>query len=389
MPAPTRPRRYLRFPASYRLEHWWLVGCFTTLAVTGLVQKFARAGISIAIVGLLGGVESVRVIHRVAAVALMLEAVYHLGAVAYRLFVRRVRPAMLPGLDDLRAALQAFRFNLGLGGKRPQQGRYTFEEKFEYWSVVWGTLVMAVTGFMMWNPIATTRTLPGQVVPAAKAAHGGEALLAVLAILVWHMYHVHLRRFNRSMFHGHLTEPEMVDEHPLELADLKAGVAARPVDRIAERRRARVFFPIYGVVAAALLFGIYIFVTFEQTALTTRPPSEQVAVFAPLTPTPFPTALPTRPPSAASPTTWTGGIDDWLSQTCGMCHSGDSAVAALDLTSFARALEGGASGPAIVPGDPDQSLLLIRQAEGSHPGQLSGDQLEAIRVWIEAGAPER
>jgi cytochrome b subunit of formate dehydrogenase len=384
-----KPRRYLRFPAAYRVEHWWLAASFTTLAVTGLVQKYAGAGIATAVVGLLGGVETVRVIHRVAAVALMLEVVYHLGAVAYRLFVRHARPAMLPGLDDVRAALQAFRHNLGLAKRRPQQGRYTFEEKFEYWSVVWGTLVMAVTGFMMWNPIAATRVLPGQVVPAAKAAHGGEALLAVLAILVWHMYHVVLRHLNRSMFDGHLTEDEMVEEHPLELADLKAGLATRPVDPARQKRRARVFFPVYGVIAAALLFGIYRFVTFEHTAIDTLPPSERVVVFAPLTPTPFPTALPTRAQSAASPTTWAGGIDDWLSETCGMCHGGDSAIAGLDLTAYAAALEGGASGPAIVPGDPENSLLLIRQAAGNHPGQLTGEQLEAIRAWIEAGAPER
>lgn len=384
-----KPRRYLRFPVSYRIEHWWLAASFLTLAVTGLVQKYARAGISTAIVGLLGGVETVRVIHRVAAVALMLEVVFHLGVVAYRIWVLHTRLSMLPGLDDARSALQAFRFNLGLAKSRPHQGRYTFEEKFEYWSVVWGTLVMAVTGFMMWNPIATTRVLPGQVVPAAKAAHGGEALLAVLAILVWHMYHVVLRHLNRSMFHGHLTEPEMLEEHPLELADLKAGVAARPVDPVRQKQRARIFFPVYGVIAAALLFGIYLFVTFEQTAISTLPPSEQVAVFAPLTPTPFPTALPTRAPSASSPTTWAGGIDDWLSQTCGMCHGGDSPIASLDLTTYAAALEGGAFGPAIMPGDPDNSLLLIRQAAGNHPGQLTGEQLEAIRAWIEAGAPER
>ncbi len=87
---------------------------------------------------------------------------------------------------------------------------------------------MIITGFMMWNPIATARFLPGDFIPAAKAAHGGEALLAVLAIIVWHMYGVHIKHFNKSMFTGKISEEEMLDEHPLELADIKAGIANRP-----------------------------------------------------------------------------------------------------------------------------------------------------------------
>ena len=63
--------------------------------------------------------------------------------------------------------------------------RFTFDEKFEYWAFVWGTLVMGLTGFMLWNPIVTAKILPGVAIPAALAAHSGEALLAVLAIAIW------------------------------------------------------------------------------------------------------------------------------------------------------------------------------------------------------------
>ena len=101
-------------------------------------------------------------------------------------------------------------------------GRFTFEEKVEYWSLLWGTVIMVATGFALWNPIATARFLPGQWIPAALAAHGGEALLAVLAIVVWHGYGVHLRHFNRSMFTGSLSEAEMRQEHPLELEERRA-----------------------------------------------------------------------------------------------------------------------------------------------------------------------
>lgn len=383
-----KKRRYLRFTLVERLEHWALFLSFTTLAITGLVQKYGLAAISQRLIALLGGVEMVRQIHHIAAIALMLTAIYHLGDVGYKIFVLRIPLSMLPGVEDARIAWRAFRYNLGLSQERPQQGRYTFEEKAEYWAVVWGTVVMAITGFMMWNPIATTRFLPGEFIPAAKAAHGGEALLAVLAILVWHVYHVHLRHFNRSMFTGYLDEREMLDEHPLELADRKAGLPLPP-DSEQVRRRKRVFYPVYGLLAAAMLAGVYGFVSFEQTAITTIRPAEDVAVFAPLTPTPLPTPLPTKPLPANAPTSWEDGFAAFFSERCGQCHGSEAGLAGLNLSSYESALQGGKDGPAIVPGDPADSLMIIVQAAGDHPGQLSGEELALVRAWIEAGAPEQ
>lgn len=381
-------RKYLRFPVTYRVEHWILVATFTTLAVTGLVQKFPMAGVSDGILRLLGGIDTTRVIHHTAAVILMLEAVYHIGAVGFRVFVRRTRLSMLPTITDVRAAVQALLFNLGLSKVRPQQGRFTFEEKVEYWAVVWGTLVMAITGFMMWNPIAATRLLPGEIVPAAKAAHGAEAVLAVLAIIIWHIYHVHVREFNKSMFGGRLTEEEMIEEHPLELADLKAGVAERPLDPRSLTRRKRIFYPVYGILAAAMLLGIYAFVTVEHTAITTLPPAENVVVYAPLTPTPFPTAVPSATAQPITAETWDGGIGALFQSKCGSCHGGPSGLGGLDLSSYSGIRAGGVDGPAIVPGDSDASLLVSKQAAGGHPGQLTGDELALVRRWIDAGAPE-
>jgi cytochrome b subunit of formate dehydrogenase len=399
-------RKYLRWPLAYRLEHWVQFLSFTILAITGLPQKYSEAGISKAFIGLFGSIEIVRVIHRTAAVILMVAVVYHIGAVFYRLYVKRARLSMLPTMDDVRNAIQSFRYNLGLTKNRVQQGRYTFEEKAEYWAFVWGTAIMVVTGFMLWNPIATTRFLPGEFIPAARTAHGGEALLAVLAIIVWHMYHVHLRQFNRSMFTGYLSEHEMVEEHPLELADLKAGTAERVARPETIERRKKVFYPIYGAIGILLLAGIFAFVTFEETAIHTLPPAEQVSVFAPLTPTPLPT-LPPTPTPAPSPTpvpgateapasggntaaiTWEGGIGGLFQAKCTGCHGQSTKLGNLDLSSYLGATAGGNSGPGIVPGDPDASQIVIIQSAGGHPGQLSDEELEQVIDWIAAGAPEK
>jgi cytochrome b subunit of formate dehydrogenase len=363
---------------------------FTILAITGLVQKYSASPISTGIVTGLGGIGSVRWIHHTAAIVMMVVSIYHIGAVGYRIYVERKRMSMLPGVEDIRNAIQSFKYYLGREKHPAQQGRYTFEEKAEYWAVVWGTVVMVITGFMMWNPIATTNIFPGQIIPAAKAAHGGEALLAVLAIILWHMYHVIIRTRNRSMYNGYLTEEEMLEEHPLELADIKAGTASPPVTQQGLAQRARLYLPSFAVIAAVLLIGVYYFVTFEETAIAYLPPEEeQVEVFVPLTPTPLPTTLPAATAGAqAGALTWNDRLGPLMASKCTSCH-GASPIANLDLSSYQGALQGGDSGPAVVPGDPDASRMVAVQSAGSHPGQFSQEELALVVEWIAAGAPEQ
>jgi cytochrome b subunit of formate dehydrogenase len=269
----TEPRSYLRFGRLDRAQHLLMLVSFLVLTATGLPQKFIYADVHFldVLIDLMGGIEVVRIVHRVAATVLMIVAVFHALDVAYRLLVRRVALTMLPRYQDALDALQALRFNVGLARTRPRMGRYTWEEKVEYWSLVWGTIVMIATGFMLWNPIAITRVLPGEWIPAAQVVHGSEALLAILAVLVWHFYSVHLRHFNRSMFTGRLAEHEMEAEHPLELEQIRTGEppSATPQE---VARRTRLFLPIAGLLALALVVGIYWFVTFETTAITTLPP---------------------------------------------------------------------------------------------------------------------
>jgi formate dehydrogenase gamma subunit len=268
------PATYERFTRSDRIQHAAMAISFLVLALTGLPQKYIYRNSRYLddLIDLLGGLEAVRVVHRWAATVLMLVTVYHLLAVAHRMLVRRVSFSMLPRYQDVVDALQAVRYNLGLAQERPRTDRYTWEEKVEYWSLIWGTIVMIATGFMLWNPVATARFLPGQWIPAAQVIHGGEALLAILAVLVWHFYSVHLRHFNRAMWTGQMTEEEMAHEHPLELERIEAGAVHPAPDPAALAKRQKVFLPVAGVVAALLLAGIYWFVTFEHTAITTVPP---------------------------------------------------------------------------------------------------------------------
>jgi len=266
-------RSYPRFTASFRIQHAVMALSFLVLTVTGLPQKYVYLNSHFLddVIELLGGIEAVRLQHRIAATVLMLVTVYHLVEVAYRVLVCRGGLSMMPRFQDTVDAWRRIRYNLGLVAESPRADRFAWEEKLEYWSLVWGTVIMIVTGFMLWNPIATARFLDGQFLPAAQVVHGGEALLAILAVMVWHFYAVHVRQWNRSMFTGGLSEHEMEEEHPLELERIKAGTTDPDLDPRELERRRWWFLPVAGVVTAVLLAGIYWFVTFEQTAIITLP----------------------------------------------------------------------------------------------------------------------
>ncbi len=322
-------KRYLRFRLSYRVQHLIMLISFTVLAVTGLPQKYPDSGWAIALFKVMGGIEQARVLHHTAAVVLALISLYHVVDVGYQIFVLGAQPAILPTRKDLQDFVHALKYNLGLANHPPLFDRYTFAEKLEYLALVWGVLLMGVTGFIMWNPITVTTYLPGEFVPASKMAHGMEAILAVLAVLTWHSYFVHIRHFNKSMFTGYLDEEEMAEEHPLELERLKRGDVPSPPAPEERWRRARVYIPIATVFSLVMILGTWRFLTIEQTAITTLPtraiveePYQPVALRElptrpPVTPTPPPRVL-TTPTPTPMPVTSHGVTGDLA--RCTMCH---------------------------------------------------------------------
>jgi formate dehydrogenase gamma subunit len=281
------PKEYPRFRLAARIEHAILMVCFTLLALTGLPQMYAETTLGQNLISWMGGVEFVRILHRWAAVILVFGSVYHLFTSAYRFFVKEEKMAMLPERKDGRDLIHWIRYNLGREQHPPKMAKFNFGEKFEYWALVWGTAVMIITGFMLWNPIAVTNILPGQIIPAAQAAHGGEALLAVLAILIWHMYNVHLKHFNPSMFTGKLPRHQMEEEHALEMERLDKGGKPWPELELPVRRRRERNYIITSVILGGLIIALLIWAfTFEETALETIDRATR-EVFVPLT-TPVP-----------------------------------------------------------------------------------------------------
>ncbi len=384
-------QEYVRFGISQRLEHGIFLVSFSLLGFTGLIQKFAESPISLFFIELMGGVETTRIIHHWSAIVMMLVSVYHVLVLLYKILVLRVPWTMMPWLDDLKHVLQDVAYYLGIRKQRAQYGHFTYAEKAEYLAVVWGTVLMGATGFMMWNPISTARFLPGEFIPAAKAAHGAEAILAVLAILLWHFYHVHLKTFNKSMFTGKLNREQMEHEHPVVLQQIESGAGPKPIPAETLKKRQMIYYPLAAVILVSFSFGLYAFIGYENTSITTVPRGETVEVYVRVTPVPRPTATmaPSPTPGAGvSSNSWDGSFEGLFRNRCSTCH-GTTKVGGLTLAKYKDALAGGKTGPGIVPGEADKSVLVQVQQQGGHPGQLTEEELQSVIDWINAGAPEK
>jgi cytochrome b subunit of formate dehydrogenase len=161
------------------------------------------------------------IMHRVAAVLMVAAGLYHLY---YVFFVPRGKQLMrdlLPSLQDVSDAVAVMKYNFGFSNEKPQFGRFSYIEKSEYWALVWGTIVMSVTGTILWFDNTFLGLLTKLWWDVAQTIHYYEAWLATLAIIVWHFYYVifnpDIYPLNLAFWKGTLTEEEMEEEHPLEL----------------------------------------------------------------------------------------------------------------------------------------------------------------------------
>jgi cytochrome b subunit of formate dehydrogenase len=217
-----------RFSWRHIVNHWVMLVCFAGLVLSGLPQKFPGQTWAKGIVLLIGGVERVRWLHHFLGTIMALQLVWHALEAVWLHWVRRLPMPMLPRLADLVAFRDQVRFNLGVAGEPPRMERYTFAEKLEYLALIWGTALMVLTGLVLLYPVRWSSLISGEAILAAKAAHGGEAILALLSILTWHFYFVHLRHANKSIFNGFLDEESYAEEHALELTQIRRGAAPVP-----------------------------------------------------------------------------------------------------------------------------------------------------------------
>ena len=218
---------YVRMTLSERIQHVALLTSFLVLTVTGFALKYPHSLWSVPFQWVPGGFEARSLIHRIAAVVMVLDSLFHLGYLAFTARGRRLALDMIPKIRDVRELVAQLSWYLGFRRHGAEFGRFNYAEKAEYLALVWGTIVMTVTGFILWFKIWASQYLPPWGYAAAEIVHFYEAVLAFSAIVIWHFYTVFLHTdrapFNPTWLTGTMTKQMMEHNHPRELEELEKG----------------------------------------------------------------------------------------------------------------------------------------------------------------------
>lgn len=223
-------RSIVRLTANQRAQHWFLLISFTLLVLSGFALQYPDSWLA----WLLGGSELLRrIIHRVAAIVMLVVGTYHVLYLALSKEGRLWVKDMLPKLKDVKDLIANFGYYLGVKNEKPKIARFGYAEKAEYWAVVWGTIIMGLTGLMIWFKIGVFGFLPRWWIDIALAVHFYEAVLATLAIIVWHFYQVifdpDVYPVNFAFIDGRVSEDSYKEEHELAYEQMKEELAQADV----------------------------------------------------------------------------------------------------------------------------------------------------------------
>ncbi len=219
--------QYVRMSLNERIQHWIMLSSFIVLVLTGFMLRFPDAWWVVPIRQISERFFEVRSLtHRIAGVAMIAVSLYHLWYVLFHPRGKQLLRDMLPKLQDARDTVGLILYNTGLSKKKPTFGRFGYVEKAEYWALVWGVVVMAATGVIMWFDNFFLRIFTKLGWDVARTVHYYEACLATLAIVVWHFYFVifnpSVYPLNTAWWTGRISEEEMADEHPMELERIRS-----------------------------------------------------------------------------------------------------------------------------------------------------------------------
>lgn len=233
-----------RFTPNQRVQHWVLVACFVVLVVTGFPIKFADRLWAAWLIEQMGGLRLARLVHRWVGLLLLVGSFYHLGYVAVHTWRQRQRSGkgwlttildlpMVMRWSDWKQLTHLLAYLLFLRRTRPEGGRFTFEQKFEYFGVFWGIGLLGITGLLMWANAWTTRHLTGRVLTVVYVIHTFEAFLALLHVGVIHIIGVvfapSVFPFSPAMFTGRTPPNELAEAHSAMLAQVEEQLQGGPL----------------------------------------------------------------------------------------------------------------------------------------------------------------
>jgi formate dehydrogenase gamma subunit len=214
-------RSIVRMTGKQRLQHVILLTSFIALVLTGFALKYPDSWLAALLVG---GESFRRIAHRVAGVVMLAAGLFHV----YYLFLtaegRRALVDMFPRMKDITDFVHSMRYYALGRSSKPKFAKFNYGEKAEYWAVVWGTIIMGVTGLMVWFKVGVFGFLPKWIIDVALSIHFYEAILATLAIVVWHFYNVifdpDVYPLNWAVVDGKVSEHYYREEHALAYEEM-------------------------------------------------------------------------------------------------------------------------------------------------------------------------
>ncbi len=223
-------RLYLRMTVHERWQHAVLMISFTLLVVTGFALRYPESWWVVGLRNL-----SVRAfewrgwMHRIAGVVMLASGLWHFGYLAFTQPGRALFRDIFPRWRDVTDPIAVVKYNLGLAPTKPAFDRFCYIEKAEYWAMMWGTFLMGLTGAFLWFENTSIGLFTKLGFDISRTVHFYEAILATLAIIVWHFYFVifnpDVYPMNLAWLTGRMSEGEMLEEHPLQLEKIKSAEA--------------------------------------------------------------------------------------------------------------------------------------------------------------------
>ncbi len=215
-------RYFIRLNRSEKWQHLIFVICFVILAITGFMLRIPEKYLTY-----LGGyreiVFSIRsLLHRCAGVIMISVSLYHVFYLMVRPAGRRWLLDMRPTFQDARQMFHSLMYYVGWEPSPPAFGRFCYKHKLEYGALIAGTTIMSITGLLLWTEYLWNKFY----LDISALVHGMEAILACLAIMIWHLYEVLLKPHHFPMHKVWLTgvidEETMKSEYPKHYESIMA-----------------------------------------------------------------------------------------------------------------------------------------------------------------------
>ncbi|MBI5195595.1 MAG: hypothetical protein HZA10_04665 [Nitrospirae bacterium] len=217
-----------RYSIHIVIQHLITIITFVILAATGLPLHFSHVFWAPSVISLFGGPDSARMIHRAAACLMVLGGVYHLLTIILGTLIKTrtgkfdIKKTQIPRLKDLHDLMHDIKYFMGREPYRPKMEKFMYKQKLHYLAILWGNFVLITAGSMLLFPETASKILPAPSLfqNLARLMHADEAIMAVIIVVFWHWFNVHLApgRFplQWTFITGKITREHQIEEHFME-----------------------------------------------------------------------------------------------------------------------------------------------------------------------------